>query len=133
MLEHVNPMGSAMMESTNHGSFRTLGAVVKHAVKLRAVRKNDLEFGDLVVVTTANSIYSIYVLGDGYYSISGGWFDRQGLSPMKTTINGCTWGGSAIRLDFMAACGLHLEFGNQVVTSGIRRIHVLRSAAGYAN
>jgi hypothetical protein len=122
-----------MIESTDHSSYRTLGAIVKHAEGLRAVRKTDLEFGDLVVVTTANSTYSIYVLGDGYYSISGGWFDRQGLSPMKTTINGCTWGGSAIMLDIMAACGLHLEFGNQVVTSGIRKIHVLRCEGEYAN
>ena len=122
-----------MIESTNHGSHRTLGAIVKHAETLRAVRKADLEFGDLVVVTTVNSIYSIYVLGDGYYSISGGWFDRHGLSPVKTTINGCTWGGSAIRLDFMAACGLHLEFGNQVVTSGICQIHVLKRPSAYTN
>ncbi len=122
-----------MIESSDHSPQRTLGAIVRHADGLRAVRKTDLEFGDLVVVTTANSTYSIYVLGDGYYSISGGWFDRQGLSPMKTTINGCTWGGSAILLDIMAACGLHLEFGNQVVTSGIRKIHVLRCVGGSTN
>jgi hypothetical protein len=122
-----------MIESTDRSSYRTLGAIVKRAEGLCAVRKTDLEFGDLVMVTTANSTYSIYVLGDGYYSISGGWFDRHGLSPMKTTINGCTWGGSTIMLDIMAACGLHLEFGNQVVTSGIRKIHVLRCAGEYAN
>ncbi len=121
------------MEITEHNPSRTLGAIVKHAEGLRAVRKGDLEFGDLVVVTTANSTYTIHVLEDGYYSISGGWFDRKGLSPMKTTINGCTWGGSAIRLDIMAACGLHLEFGNQVVTSGIRKIHVMRCRAEYVN
>lgn len=122
-----------MIESTDHNPQRTLGAIVRHAVGLCAVRKTDLEFGDLVVVTTANSTYSIYVLEDGYYSVSGGWFDRHGLSPMKLTINGCTWGGSAILLDIMAACGLHLEFGNQVVTSGIRKIHVLRCECRCSN
>ena len=116
-----------------HDGYRTLGAIVEHVEGLPAVRKTDLDFGDLVVVTTANSTYSIYVLGDGYYLISGGWFDRHGLSPMKTTINGCTWGGTAIRLDIMAACGLHLEFGNQVVTSGIRQIHVMRYEGASAN
>jgi hypothetical protein len=122
-----------MIETTRCHEVRTLAAIVKHAQGLSAVRKTELEFGDLVVVTTANSTYSIYVLDDGFYSISGGWFDRHGLSPMKTTINGCTWGGSAIMLDLMAACGLHLEFGNQVVTSGIKRIHVLRCKGKYAN
>ena len=90
--------------------------------------KVDLEFGDLVLVNTANSTYSIYVLDDGFYSISGGWFDRQGLSPMKTTIAGCTWGGSAIKSDILAACGLHLEFGNRVVTSRIKKVDVVRCA-----
>lgn len=87
--------------------------------------KADLGFGDLVLVTTANSTYSIYVLDDGFYSVSGGWFDRRHLSPMKTTITGCTWGGSAIKSDIVAACGLHLEFGNRVVTSRIKKVHVV--------
>jgi hypothetical protein len=114
-----------MIESRSFHSCPTLNALVRHADRLRAVRKSDLNFGDRVFVTTANSVYSIHVLEDGYYSISGGWFDRKGLSPMKTTITGCTWGGSAILMDVVAACGLHLEFGNQVLTSGIRNIHVI--------
>ena len=106
--------------------YRTLEAIVKHAEGLSAVRKADLEFGDMVLVTTANSTYSIYVLEGGFYSISGGWCDRHGLSPLKTTITGCTWGGSAIKSDILAARGLHLEFGNRVVTSGIRNFRVVR-------
>ena len=46
---------------------------------------------------------------------------------MTTNINGCTWGGSAIMIDIVAACGLHLEFGNRVVTSKIRQFSVVRS------
>ena len=114
-------------------SYRTIGAIVKHVDRLHAVRKADLEFGDRVLVTTANSTYSIHVLEDGLYSISGGWFDRHGLSPLKTTITGCTWGGSAIKLDILAACGLHLEFGNRVVTSGIKRVQVVRCEQRAAN
>ncbi|MDA2938136.1 hypothetical protein MYX75_07740, partial [Acidobacteria bacterium AH-259-A15] len=72
------------------------------------------------------STYSIHVLEDGFYSVSGGWFDRKGLSPLRTTITGCTWGGSAIKIDIVAACGLHLEFGNQVVTSTIRKVCLIR-------
>jgi len=121
--------------STNGASclHRTLEAIARHAESLNAVPKSDLEFGDLVPVTTANSTYSIYALADGLYSVSGGWFDRHGLSPMKTEITGCTWGGSAIKLDIVAACGLHLEFGNRVVTSRIRNIEVRRCTGKRAN
>jgi len=51
---------------------RTLGAIVEHADQLREVRKAELYFGDWVLVTTENSTYSIHVLEDGLYSISGG-------------------------------------------------------------
>jgi len=105
---------------------RTLGAIVQQTDQLAAVRKNDLRFGDRVVVTTCNSTYSIHVLKNGQYAISGGWVDQEGLSPLRTHISGCTWGGSAIQVDIVAACGLHLEFGNRVVTSRIRRFNVVR-------
>lgn len=106
---------------------RTLDAVVKQASWFEAVRKRDLRSGDWVLVTTKNSLYSICVLGNDLYSVSGGWFDREGVSPQKTTINGCTWGGSAIKEDIVAACGLFLEFGNQILTTRIRHIRVIRA------
>ena len=105
---------------------RTIDTILTHAESLNAVPKKDLEFGDRVLVTTAHSVYSIYTLEDRRYLVSGGWFDRQGLSPVKLEISGCTWGGSAIKADIMAACGLHLEFGNGVVTSRIRKLEVIR-------
>ncbi len=105
---------------------RTLGAIVAQTSGLEAVRKRDLLCGDWVLVTTKNSVYSICVLGSDLYSISGGWFDREGVSPQKTTINGCTWGGSAIKNDIVAALGLFLEFGNQVLTTRIQHVRVIR-------
>jgi hypothetical protein len=113
--------------------YRTLGAVVDHSARLNAVRKADLEMGDQVLVTTRNSIYSIHVLQENLYSVSGGWFDQKGLSPSKVAINGCTWGGRAIKWDIVAACGLHLEFGNQVVTSRILDVQVIRCKKNYIN
>lgn len=104
----------------------TLGTIVEEAEPLREVRKGELHSGDWVQVRTANSIYSIRVLEDGIYSVSGGWFDRRGLSPLKTTITGCRWGRLTIKPDIVAACGLHLEFGNGVVTSTIQEIDVTR-------
>ncbi len=110
----------------NTQAHRTLGAIVQQTDQLEAIRKNDLRFGDRVVVTTCNSTYTIHVLKNGKYVITGGWVDKEGLSPMTTNINGCTWGGSAIKVDIVAACGLHLEFGNRVVTSPIQNVSVMR-------
>jgi hypothetical protein len=102
----------------------TLSSLVEHSQCLQQIRKDELRAGDRVLVVTCNSVYSLRAVEDGRYLVSGGWFDRKGLSPMKTSIRGCTWGGSAIKLDIVAACGLRLEFGNRVVTSPIRKMFV---------
>ena len=105
---------------------RTLNAIIDCTERLDAIYKNDLELGDHLLVTTRNSTYSIRVLQSDQYLVSGGWFDSQGLSPSTVGINGCTWGGRAIKLDIVAARGLHLEFGNQVITSRILKFQVIR-------
>ena len=105
----------------------TLEAIVEQAPSLEEVRKRDLRCGDRVLVTTRNSLYTIWVLGDGRYWVWGGWFDRQGESPQQVNINGCTWGGSAIKQDIIAALGLRLEFGNRVLTTRIRQVRVIRA------
>jgi hypothetical protein len=102
-----------------------LSTLVAETQRLRQVRKADLQSGDRVIVTTASSVYRIRVDRDGLYAVSGGWFDHKGLSPMKTTITGCSWGGSVIKVDVIAACGLCLEFGNRLVTSVITKIAVM--------
>jgi hypothetical protein len=112
---------------------RTLGAIVGQIGRLEAVRKADLALGDRVLVTTRNSTYSIHVLCEDLYSVSGGWFDRNGVSPSNVAINGCTWGGRAIKWDIVAAPGLHLEFGNQVVTSRIMECQVIRCREDVVN
>lgn len=108
------------------GFGQSLGKIVDRTACLKQVYKKDVQFGDLVLITTHNSTYSLRVLTNGFYSVSGGWFDLQGLSPMKTKITGCTWGGSIVKLDILAACGLCLEFGNRVVTSPIRKVTVIK-------
>ena len=100
----------------------SLERIVEHSLTLEGVSKADLAPGDRVFVRTRNSLYNIRVLGNGMYSVSGGWFDKQGLSPMTTRIAGCTWGGSAIKVDTAAVCGLRLEFGNRLITSTIKKI-----------
>jgi hypothetical protein len=103
----------------------SLSNIVESADKFQAVKKADLHAGDCVIVKTWNSVYTICVVGENKYRVSGGWFDRKGSSPATTTIAGCTWGGSAIKIDIIAACGLSLEFGNRLITSTIQTIFVL--------
>ena len=66
----------------------SLSAVVEQSQDLQMVKKNDLRVGEQVLVKTRNSVYVIRVVEGGFYTVSGGWFDRKGLSPVKTTING---------------------------------------------
>ncbi len=105
---------------------RTLGAIVAHARLDDAVCKSDLQFGDRVIVTTRNSVYTLCTLGGDSFAVSGGWFDRNGDAPMTVTVAGCTYGGSMIRQDVVAARGLFLEFGNRVSTTRIRGVRVVR-------
>ena len=108
----------------------TLQKIVDDAIRLNAVTKAQLALGDRVQVTTRNSVYVIHVLEDGFYLISGGWVALQGKSGMKTTIAGCTWGGAALKSDIVAASGLHLEFGQGIVTSTIRKVAVMPCVEG---
>jgi len=105
---------------------RTLGAIVDHSQQLETVRKRDLRHGDWIVVLTKNSVYSICFVGEDRYAVSGGWFDRQDEAPLTVPVNGCTWGGTAIKSDILAAPGLFLEFGNRVRTTRIQRVQIFR-------
>jgi hypothetical protein len=105
---------------------RTLHAITEHSRHAPAVRRDDLAPGDRLLVTTRNSVYTLLALGDGEFVVQGGWFDRNGASPATLGINGCTYGGTAIRSDVVAARGLFLEFANQVVTTRIASVRLAR-------
>lgn len=104
----------------------SLESQVRSADHLRQVRKADLHPGDWIFVKTLQSTYRIWVKGNGRYEVSGGWFDKKALSPMVLGIAGCTWGGSTIKIDIVAACGLCLEFANRLITSPIQQIILFR-------
>ncbi|MHB8581144.1 MAG: hypothetical protein ACYDA4_14980 [Ignavibacteriaceae bacterium] len=99
-----------------------MNKIIHQSDYLYQVKKADLQPGDEVQLITKNSVYFIKVDNDGSYIVSGGWFDKMSVSPLKTTITGCTWGGSVIKTDIIAACGLFLEFGNRLLTSTIQEI-----------
>ena len=103
-----------------------LDQIVQQSHELTALHRGDLHPGDTVYVRTYNSLYRIRVEEQRSVRVSGGWFDREGDTPAKTTITGCTWGGSVIKVDIVAAVGLRLEFGNRVTTSPIMQIIHIR-------
>jgi hypothetical protein len=100
----------------------SLTDIVEASETINQLHKNSLKVGDTIILKTVNSVYLIKVLEEDRYAVSGGWFEKNNLSPATLTIRGCTWGGSVIKNDIVAACGLHLEFGNKVVTSRITEI-----------
>ena len=100
----------------------SLDTLVDCAQNLTELQKEDLSIGDIVVVKTYNSLYQLEALRGGYFIVRGGWFDSRGESPARLKVTGCTWGGSIVKLDIVAALGLCLEFENRVVTSPIRQI-----------
>ncbi|MBI4536007.1 MAG: hypothetical protein HY708_06990 [Ignavibacteriae bacterium] len=112
-----------MTDHTNIGY--SLPAITASVQDLKEIRRTSVRHGDYLIVKTVNSTYFLRVEEDGKYLASGGWFDRRGTSPMNVRINGCTWGGSIIKADVVAACGLCLEFGNRVTTSPIQEIIVI--------
>ena len=105
----------------------SLDDVIHRLEDIQQVPKGSLSPGDYVFVKTINSLYSICKRDDQLFEVRGGWFDRKGLSPAVIPIRGCTWGGSIINLGVVAARGLYLEFGNNLITSPISKIVVIKS------
>jgi hypothetical protein len=99
------------------------------AQSMDGIREEDLEPGDLVIIRTRNSTYSLRVNGDGTFDAAGGWFARHAGSGDRVRIAGCTWGGSALLTRMVAAPGMCLEFTNRVLTTRIREVRHVRPTA----
>ena len=116
---------------------RTLNAILEHGLQglttataarpgtLGMVRRTELGWGESLLVTTKNSTYAISRASSESWFVWGGWFERHGPVPAVLGINGCTWGGSVIYPDILAAPGLFLEFANGVTTTRIRSVQIL--------
>ncbi len=94
--------------------------------RIPAVRKADLTLGDCLIVDTRNSCYRLVSLGNGQFRVSGGWFEKAGMTAATTGINGCTFGGTVIHAGLAAGRGLFLEFDNNVRTTRIQRFRVIQ-------
>lgn len=104
-----------------------LGKIVHISDKIKQVSKKSLKRQDYLLVKTLNSLYKIQKIEDNLYEISGGWFDKKGISPSRMNIRGCTWGGSIIHINMLAACGLCVEFSNNVITSPVSQVIIIKA------
>lgn len=122
----MNADRSGIFEKPGSSSVaRTLDAIKRCVGQVPVTRRQDLEPGDCVIVSTKNSVYRLQALGGDLFHASGGWFDRTS-SGGTVTINGCTLGGSVLCTSIVAATGLFLEFGNRVCTTRIQDVRVVR-------
>ncbi len=124
-MDHSSPSRTQGIQTRATGW--PLAALTALTARLQAVTESDLHWGDRVIVTTRNSVYSLFVVEDGTYWVTGGWFDRHSCSPQRIRVNGCTFGGSAILTDVVAVPGLFLEFDNSVTTTRIQAARIVRS------
>ena len=116
-------------EPVTETSVRTLDRLTQDAQAIDGIWVESIEPGDLIVVRTRNSVYSLVVLGDGRYRVTGGWFATNGSSGgsgSDVRIAGCTWGGAAIHTRLVAAAGMFLEFDNGVRTTRMRDVRLYR-------
>ena len=58
--------------------------LVAIADSLAGVRRGELAPGERLVVATRNSIYSLRVLADGRFAVSGGWLARESLVSIES-------------------------------------------------
>ncbi|HVT44423.1 MAG TPA: hypothetical protein VMT00_08530 [Thermoanaerobaculia bacterium] len=110
-----------------------LDRLAAHSEEIDGVWKSALQWGDRVVIVTLNSVYTLHVVDDDRFIVSGGWFDRREASPAMVKVTGCNWGGTAINRRLVAAAGLYLEFANGVVTTQIQRVVHFRCDSSAAN
>jgi hypothetical protein len=94
------------------------------------VRRQDLESGDRVIVSTKNSVYSLTARADGLFDVSGGWFEREGRGETRVEVLGCTAGGHALFTDHIAAPGLFMEFADGLRTTRIRTVRRIADDKG---
>ena len=88
---------------------RTLDRIAAHASRIEGIREHDVTPGDWVIIKTRNSTYVLAALGNGTFRVTGGWFAASGLDQSSVRILGCTWGGSVIHTQLVAAPGMCVE------------------------
>ncbi len=95
--------------------------------KVDRITKSEVSAGDHITIETNNSQYHLRSLGDNLFSVKGGWFDQDNDEPSAGVgIKCCGLGGELADDDLIAALGEQLQFSNNITTSRVRRIKLLR-------
>ena len=106
-----------------------LDGLTEAADLVDGVKRRDLDPGDRVIISTKNSVYSLTACADGRFTVSGGWFEREGEGAARIEVRGCTAGGHAIFTDHIAAKGLFMEFADGLRTTRIRSVRLIPVSA----
>ena len=109
---------------------RTLDRIAAQAGRIEGIRDYDITPGDWIIIRTRNSTYVLAALGSGTFRVTGGWFASAGQDNSNVRILGCTWGGSVIHTQLVAAPGMCVEFDNSVRTSRIQEVCLFRDGGG---
>lgn len=102
-----------------------LDGLTEAAELVDGVKRRDLSPGDRVIISTKNSVYSLTARADGWFEVSGGWFEREGTGAARVEVRGCTAGGHAIFTDHIAAKGLFMEFADGLRTTRIKSVRLI--------
>ena len=94
--------------------------------KLGGVQLDELEPGTKIEVQTLNTLYTIEVLENGKYMVSGGSYFS---APTETHIGGSTWGSSMLKLKWLGI-NMHIEMGHPakngiITTSPVQAIKII--------
>ncbi len=99
------------------------------------ILRKDLEPEDVVYVKTENSVYKIQYAHNEYYKVSGGWFSKGGRSGYELKITGCVnksrdkSSRKKIHRDYIASCNKCIKFGNNLITSPVKKITLRKNDA----
>lgn len=125
------------LDTTSTSRSRVKGAdlerIARYFEEAETIDRAEVETGDRLIVTTLNSTYTLDYVGEGQWRVTGGWFDRNMVTPAVVRITGCSLGGSVINQRLVVGSGLRIEFDNRVVTTTIRRFTLWRTDESVLN
>ena len=94
----------------NHPNLHpSISEKIANSEKWKKIKKSDIKKGQRLIVKTTHSTYEFDYLGNNEYMVKGGYFDINNLSPCRVIINGCTWGGSMLKIDVVAVENMYME------------------------
>jgi hypothetical protein len=95
-------------------------AKIEASKKQGGIELDKLAIGTKIEAQTRNTFYKIEKLPNGRFRVEGGTYFSQ---PKETYIGGSTWGGSMMKINWMAV-GMHISF-SQCDTTAVQKLKVI--------